>query len=145
MEVLVQRVTPTAKMPSRGSEHSAGYDFYADLGDLGGSKKLFPNNRVMVSLGVAMAFDPNFYLRLSPRSGLSYKNGIMLLGGIIDPDYRGIIQCILYNSGDTVLDINHGDRICQGVFLRFEAVELTQVGVLPDSKRGDGGFGSTGK
>ena len=144
LEVLVRLDSSTAKMPTRGSKEAAGIDMYADLG-IGEAVTIFPGNRSLISLGVSMAVPEGWYLQLKPRSGLAFKNGIMVMGGVIDSDYRDTIYALLYNSGSEKFTINHLDRVLQGVFLPVPQVELTRVGRLPDTERGTGGFGSTGK
>jgi dUTP pyrophosphatase len=118
-------------------------DFYADLG-FGEVVKLFPGRRALISLGVAMAIPVGYWLGLEPRSGLAYKNGIMVMGGVIDADYRDTVYALLHNSGDTTLDITHGMKIIQGVLKPVFEADWFQVDTLPDTARGNGGFGSTG-
>lgn len=143
LSIKFKLASPSAKKPSRGSEFAAGWDFYADLG-FGESLQLFPGRRTLLSLGVMMAIPSGYWLGLEPRSGLAHKSGIMVLGGVIDSDYRDTVKAILYNSSDTTLTIKHEDRIIQGVIKPVFDVEWVSSDILPASERGLGGLGSTG-
>lgn len=144
MQIKIKKLRPSAKLPTKGSEAAAGWDFYADLG-IGESTTLYAGERKLISLGCIMAIEHGYYLQLKPRSGLANKFGIIVLGGVIDSDYRGEVFALLYNSGSAKMEIAHLDRIIQGVVLPVPDVEIEEVSILPDTLRGEGGFGSTGK
>lgn len=136
----VQRLTPLAKLPYRGSEAAAGYDLHAT------SKHVIkPGERALVSTGLAVKFRLGRYARIAPRSGLSVKHGIHVGAGVVDADYRGEIKVLLYNL-DTKSDfeVNVGDRIAQMIIEYCDTPEIEDVSELDDTARGSGGFGSTG-
>jgi len=136
----VKLVGPDAKAPTRGSELAAGYDMYASEDTfiiVGGWKT--------VATGVHMALPAGVYGRVAPRSGLAVKNGIMVGAGVVDPDYRGEVKVVLHNHGNKKFMIQKGDRIAQIVLEKYAIVDVVEKDELPASKRGDGGFGSTGR
>jgi dUTP pyrophosphatase len=101
----------------------------------------------MVPTGVAVAIPPGMCGLVLPRSGLAIKHGIACVNapGLIDPNYRGELKVILINHGDESWSAEAGDRIAQLLLVAFAAPELTVVDALPDSERGAGGFGSSGR
>ena len=101
----------------------------------------------MVPTGLAVAFLEDYEIQIRPRSGLAAKNNISILNtpGTIDSDYRGEIKIIIYNHGNDDFDINNGDRVAQMVLSPVVKIELEEVNDLPETIRGEGGFGSTGK
>lgn len=147
IEVPTKLLTPTANYPSYGSDDAAGADLYADLegGHSMTSVMLDPGERMLVKTGVAMAIPKGWYGRVAPRSGLAYKHGIDVLAGVIDADYRGEVAAILINLGDQPFLIQHGDRIAQMVFTPFGSADIRATKSLPDSVRGEAGYGSTGR
>ena len=108
---------------------------------------LAPGERAMIGTGVAVAIPPGLCGLVLPRSGLAIKHGISCVNapGLIDPNYRGEVKVILINHGDAVFEAAAGDRIAQLLITAFAAPELTVVDTLPDSDRGTGGFGSSGR
>lgn len=143
LTLTVQKLDPAAKLPAYGSEHAAGFDIAANLG-WGKSLVLYPRLRYSIQTGLAFAVPSGHYLRIAPRSGLAVKNGIDVLAGVVDEDYRGEVIVVLLNTGSEEHRINHGDRIAQGIIERIAHVAISEAGFLPDSVRGAGGFGSTG-
>jgi dUTP pyrophosphatase len=101
----------------------------------------------LVKTGLFLAIPEGYEIQVRPRSGLALKNGITVLNtpGTIDSDYRGEIGVILFNVTDTPFNITKGDRIAQLVLAKYERAEFNFVEKLPDSSRGEGGYGSTGK
>lgn len=130
---------PAAIMPTRGTEHSAGFDLYSTK-----SFDLRPNVRHSYPIGVSCAIPDGWCGMIYPRSGLAVKQGLDKLAGLIDSDYRGDIHAVLYNSGDEVIEIKAGDRIAQMVVVPYMG-DAVLVDDLDDTDRGDGGFGSTGR
>ena len=127
--------------PHRGSAHAAGWDLTADETvtiPVGGTR--------MVTTGISVAIQPGMFGLLVPRSSLGVKHRLGLANtvGIIDADYRGEIKAALVNNGDKPVTIERGTRIVQLIIQRFESVSWVQVGGLPTTDRGEGGFGSTG-
>jgi dUTP pyrophosphatase len=138
--LMVKLANADAKLPTRGSDMAAGYDMYASEDtfiSVGGWKA--------VSTGVHMAIPTGVYGRVAPRSGLAVKNGIMVGAGVVDADYRGEVKVVLHNHGDAKFMIRKGDRIAQIVLEKHAMVSVVEKDELPASKRGDGGFGSTGR
>lgn len=106
-----------------------------------------PGGRALIPTGLRVAIPEGYEIQVRPRSGLALKNGITILNtpGTIDADYRGDIGVIIINHGTEPFVIKAGDRIGQIVLNKVEKIEWQQVDTLPDTIRGEGGFGSTGK
>ena len=134
----VQRVHPKSKLPTRGSLEAAGYDLYSVV-----SKTVQPGERAMVSLGIIIQVPQGTYGRIAPRSGLAVKQGIDVLAGVVDRDYRGDVNVVLINHGHEEFHISVGDRIAQLVLEKIECPEAVEA-CLDETRRGQGGFGSTG-
>ncbi len=130
-------------LPSYATDHSAGMDLLAANDQ---AIKLKPSEIVMIPTGVAIALPIGFEAQVRPRSGLAAKFGITVLNtpGTIDADYRGEIQVILINHGKNDFVIERGMRIAQIIIAKYEHVKLDLVQTLNETKRGVGGFGSTG-
>ena len=109
--------------------------------------KIPPNTSYLVPTGLSMTFSNDYEMQIRPRSGLAAKNHITVLNtpGTIDSDYRGEIKVILFNHGKEDFLINNKDRIAQMILTPVVKMELEEADNLPDSIRGEGGFGSTGK
>jgi dUTP pyrophosphatase len=129
--------------PRRMSEHAAGYDLAAALE---APLTLAPGARVLVPCGFSMALPPGYEAQVRPRSGLALRHGVTLLNapGTIDADYRGEVQVLLVNHGESSFMVAPGERIAQMVFAKVEAVSVELELELPSTERGAGGFGSTG-
>ena len=130
-------------MPSYARADDAGLDLYARA-----SVTLAPGARAAVDTGLAIALPPGYAGFVVPRSGLALRHGLSLVNtpGLIDAGYRGEIRVILINHDpSTAVTLGRGDRIAQLVVQRVQHVELVEVTTLPDSARGAGGFGSSGR
>ena len=140
LQINVKKLSENATIPTQGTSFAAGYDLYAaeDAVVVCGTRKLIKTN-------ISMEITPGYYGRIAPRSGLAYKNGIDVLAGVIDSDYRGDIGVILYNT-DANIDFNvkKGDRIAQIIFEACYIATLNNVENLDNTLRQAGGFGSTG-
>ncbi len=140
LQINVKKLSENATIPTQGTSFAAGYDLYAaeDTVVVCGTRKLIKTN-------ISMEITPGYYGRIAPRSGLAYKNGIDVLAGVIDSDYRGDIGVILYNT-DANIDFNvkKGDRIAQIIFEACYIATLNNVENLDNTLRQAGGFGSTG-
>jgi deoxyuridine 5'-triphosphate nucleotidohydrolase len=130
--------TPTAKLPTQGSILAAGYDVYSTVHCV-----LQPQMVTKVPLDFTLVPRQGTYVQLHSRSGLASK-GIIVYAGVIDPDYRGDITVLLYNSGSNAFTVNVGDRIAQLIFHNISTPVLLQEAQLNDTARADQGFGSTG-
>lgn len=130
--------------PAYATNGSAGMDLCACISE---SHVLLPGERFAVPLGIAMEIPTGYAGFIYGRSGLGMKFGITLPNcvGIIDSDYRGEIQCAITNHSDVPYKIVPGERICQMVFAPIQTAQLIEVTQLDETKRGSGGFGSTGR
>jgi dUTP pyrophosphatase len=144
MKILVQRL-PHAEglaLPAYATEGAAGMDLVAAREVL-----LPPGGRALVPTGLCIALPLGFEMQVRPRSGLALKHGITVLNapGTVDSDYRGEVGVILINTGAEPFAITRGERIAQAVFAPVARAEWEEVVVLPETARGAGGFGSTGR
>jgi dUTP pyrophosphatase len=132
------------KLPAYESEHAAGMDLRAMTE---GPVTLKPMERKLVGTGLYIELPAGFEAQVRPRSGLAIKHGVTVLNspGTIDADYRGEIGVILINLSDNDFTVNDGDRIAQMIISRHEKADLTAVEEINNTKRGDGGFGHSGK
>jgi len=140
--VKIRRVSPEAVVPEYRHDTDAGADVCSTI-----DCTLKPRERVAVPTGLVAEVPPGFELQVRPRSGLALRNGIAVLNapGTIDAGYRGEIKVILMNLGDEPFEIRKGDRIAQLVLAPVVRAEFREVKKLARSRRGDGGFGSTGR
>ena len=144
VKVLIKKIDPDVKLPQYKTPGASGMDIMAFIKD---PIIVKPKTSALVSTGLSVAFAKEFELQIRPRSGLAIKNNISVLNtpGTIDSDYRGEIKVIIFNHGDENFTINNGDRIAQMVLTPIIKMEFEETKDLPQSVRGDGGFGSTGK
>ena len=112
-----------------------------------GSLKIKPNSSELIPTGISIAIPQDTEIQIRPRSGLAAKSQISVLNtpGTIDSDYRGELKVILFNHGVDDFIVNNGDRIAQMVLMPVLKASFEEVDELPDTVRGSGGFGSTGK
>ena len=129
--------------PAYETSSSAGMDLRANIEN---PINLKPLERAIIKTGLFIALPQGFEAQVRPRSGLAAKHGISVLNapGTIDADYRGEIGVILVNLSNQNFNINNGDRVAQMVIARYEHTKWEEVSVLDETKRGKGGFGSTG-
>ena len=140
LQINIKKLSENATIPSKGTNFAAGYDLYAaeDAVVNCGTRKLIKTN-------ISMEITPGYYGRIAPRSGLAYKNGIDVLAGVIDSDYRGDIGVILYNSDKNIdFIVKKGDRIAQIIFEACYSATLNEAENLDNTLRQSGGYGSTG-
>jgi len=130
-------------LPQYATEESAGLDLLAAVVS---PVVLAPGQRALIPTGIAVALPRGYEAQVRPRSGLALKHGITVLNtpGTIDADYRGEVGVILVNLGQEPVEITRGMRIAQLVLAPATRAILAEVAELPESGRGDGGFGSTG-
>ena len=139
MDLKVQQLTDTSIIPKRATPGSIGYDIHYD-----GEDTVIPAGKHMpFSTGIALQSPPGTYARVSPRSGLTIKNNITTLAGVIDPDYRGDIKIILHNFGNDEQVIKRNQKIAQIILERAATPDTIPVTILPQTTRGSKGFGST--
>ena len=144
VKVLVKKLDSRVKLPSYKTIGSSGMDLMA-LTDK--PITILPKKSYLVPTGISVAMPKNYEIQIRPRSGLAAKNNISVLNtpGTIDSDYRGEIKIILFNHGSDEFLINNGDRIAQIVLMPIHKIDFEEVDNLPDTVRGEGGFGSTGR
>lgn len=141
-QVLIQRLDPDLPLPTVAHPGDAGADLVARI-----DVTLQPGERALVPTGIAIALQPGFVAFVHPRSGLAAKSGVSIVNapGTVDAGYRGEISVNLINlDPHEPVHIARGDRIAQLIVQRFERAEFVEVTALPQTHRGDGGFGSTG-
>ena len=143
-KVLIKKLDPTVELPAYKTEGASGMDIMAFIKE---PINLKPNSSCLVPTGLEVAFSSDFEIQIRPRSGLAAKNNISVLNtpGTIDSDYRGEIKVILFNHGKSDFLINNKDRIAQMILTPVIKMDLEETDNLPETIRGEGGFGSTGK
>jgi dUTP pyrophosphatase len=143
MRIAIRRIHPQAILPSyaHGPAEDAGMDLHAV-----DRVTLEPGVPVLIPSGLAIEVPPGYEAQVRPRSGLALRHSITMPNApaTIDPGYRGEIRVILLNLGRETYTVEVGDRIAQLIVSRYEAVEWAE-GELADSRRGEGGFGSSGR
>ena len=144
IKVLVKKLKPSVKLPLYKTNGASGMDLMAYIDK---SIELKPGESCLVPTGLSVAFPKEYEIQIRPRSGLAAKNNISVLNtpGTIDSDYRGELKIILFNHSNENFLINNNDRVPQMVLTPIVKMELEEINELPNSNRGDGGFGSTGK
>ena len=144
VKILIKKTSKKAITPKYKTKGSSGVDLSAFL-----NKKIVikPNSSELVPTGLQVAIPKELEIQIRPRSGLAAKEsmGVLNSPGTIDSDYRGELKIILFNHGDKDFIINNGDRIAQMVLVPILKMEFEEVDNLPNTVRGQGGFGSTGK
>lgn len=145
MDIQVVALPHCAALPVYATPEAAGMDLAAALPE-DEPLTLAPLARAAVPTGFAMALPVGFEAQVRPRSGLAAKHGVTVLNapGTIDSDYRGEVKVLLVNLSDTAFTIRRGERIAQMVIAPVTTASLVETDTLPDSERGEGGFGSTG-
>ena len=144
VKVLVKKLNSLAKLPSYKTDGASGMDLMACIEK---PINLEPGKSCLIPTGLSVAFPEKYEIQIRPRSGLAAKNSISVLNtpGTIDSDYRGELKIILFNHSNENFIINNNDRVAQMVLTPIVKMELEEINELPNSNRGDGGFGSTGK
>ena len=142
-EILIKRLSKDVALPKYETEGSSGLDLAANIDK---QIKILPGKSEIISTGLAVAIPKNFEIQIRPRSGLAAKSQISVLNtpGTIDADYRGELKVILINLSDKVFVVEKGLRIAQMVLCPVVKAKLKEVTELENTKRGSGGFGSTG-
>ena len=143
-KVLIKKLNPEVGLPVYKTNGASGMDLMAFIEE---PVRIAPNSSYLVPTGLSVAFSEDYELLIRPRSGLAAKKNITVLNtpGTIDSDYRGEIKIILFNHGSEDFLINNKDRVAQMVLTPVVKMELEETDNLPDTLRGEGGFGSTGK
>ncbi|GAB6044518.1 dUTP diphosphatase [Caminibacter profundus] len=141
MVLKIKKLNEEAKIPAYQSEEAAGFDLHS-IEDV----VIKPGERKLIGTGLAFEIEKGYEVQIRPRSGLAFKHGITVLNspGTIDSDYRGEIKVLLINLGNEKFEIKKSDRIAQAIISPIIQAEIIEVDSLSDTKRGAGGFGSTG-
>ena len=144
VKILIKKTNKEVITPKYKTDGSSGVDLSAFL-----EKKVVikPNSSELIPTGLQVAIPEELEIQIRPRSGLAAKESIGVLNspGTIDSDYRGELKIILFNHGKEDFIINNGDRIAQMVLVPIVKMEFEEVDSLPNTVRGQGGFGSTGR
>ena len=143
-KVLIKKLNPEVELPVYKTTGASGMDLMAFIKE---PIKIPPNSSYLIPTGLSVAFSEDYEVQIRPRSGLAAKNHITVLNtpGTIDSDYRGEIKIILFNHSKEDFLINNKDRVAQMILIPVIKMQLEETNNLPDSIRGEGGFGSTGK
>ena len=144
VKVFIKKLNTSVQLPSYKTSGASGMDLMAFIEK---PIELKPGKSCIVPTGLSVAFSKEYEIQIRPRSGLAAKNNITVLNtpGTIDSDYRGEIKIILFNHGKENFIINNNDRIAQMVLTPIVKMEIEEINKLPETIRGEGGFGSTGK
>ena len=142
-EILIKRLSDKVVLPKYETEGSSGLDLAAHINK---NVEIKPGSTAIIPTGIAVSIPKNFEIQIRPRSGLAAKNQLSVLNtpGTIDADYRGELKVILINLGAKSFLVENGARIAQMVLCPIIKANLKEVKTLEDTKRGSGGFGSTG-
>ena len=143
-KVLIKKLNSSVELPAYKSDGASGMDLMAFIKE---PITLKPKSSCLVPTGLSVAFSRDFEIQIRPRSGLAAKYNISVLNtpGTIDSDYRGELKVILFNHGNNNFLINNKDRIAQMILIPVIKMSLEETEDLPETIRGEGGFGSTGK
>jgi len=143
-KVLIKKLNSDVELPAYKTNGASGMDLMAFISE---PIRIASNSSSLVPTGLSVAFSEDYEVQIRPRSGLAAKYNITVLNtpGTIDSDYRGEIKIILFNHGKKDFLINNKDRIAQMILTPVVKIELEETDNLPDTSRGAGGFGSTGK
>ena len=142
-EILIKRLSKNISLPKYETAGSSGMDLAANIEN---KIEIAPGKTAIIPTGLSVSIPKNFEIQIRPRSGLAAKNQISVLNtpGTIDADYRGELKVILINLSDNAFIIEKGLRIAQMVLCPVIKATLKEVESLEETKRGSGGFGSTG-
>lgn len=139
LKLRVQKISPKAKVPVRAHETDAGIDIYSI-----GPETIPPGSRRVLPTGIKVAVPEGWALILKDKSGLAVNNGVHIMAGVIDSEYRGELGVVVVNLSKERLDIIEGQKIAQGLLVPVGLFDIQEVPSLENTTRGEGGFGSTG-
>ena len=144
VKVFIKKLNSSVQLPSYKTSGASGMDLMAFIEK---PIELKPGKSCLVPTGLSVAFSKEYEIQIRPRSGLAAKKNISVLNtpGTIDSDYRGELKIILFNHGSENFMINNNDRVAQMVLTPIVKMQLEEKNELPETIRGEGGFGSTGK
>ena len=142
LKILVHKINNNARIPAYAHEGDAGVDLYS-VTDV----TIMPGQRALIPTGIKIAIPRGYEGQVRPKSGLALKHGITVLNtpGTVDAPYRGEVGVILFNTDtERAYKVKAGEKIAQMVFCRVEQAVFEEMDELPETSRGEGGFGSTG-
>ena len=143
VKILIKRLSSKVTMPQYKTIGSSGMDIAAFL-----DNEIFikPSEKKIIPTGIKLKIPKGYEVQIRPRSGLAANNDITVLNtpGTIDSDYRGEIKVILFNHGKNIFKVDNGLRIAQMVLCPVIEAKLSEVEIIDETERGEGGFGSTG-
>lgn len=140
MPVKIKLLHPQAKIPQYGRPGDAGLDLYCC-----DEYKIEPGQRIKIPLGFAMELPEGTVALMWDRSGMAANHGIHSLAGVIDGNYRGEVNVVLYNTSSKTYNIKQGDKIAQMLIQNFEHIDFQEADELSDTERGEQGWLSSGK
>ncbi len=138
-EFAIELFHPEAQLPTKGSPEAAGYDLYSVE-----TVSLMPGERQAISIGIKSQIPKGYYGRIAGRSGLALKDGLSVLAGVVDSDYRGVWKVILLNTGKDRTYLSRGSRIAQVILTKIANFSVVEIKDVDITDRGEGGYGSTG-
>jgi len=141
IKIKIKKINPEAIIPHYAHEGDAGMDVYSCEDSI-----LNPDERRLISTGLSFEIPRGFEIQIRPKSGLALNNGITILNtpGTLDSGYRGELKVILFNTSKNLYNVKKGEKIAQIILARYEEAEIEETNELTQTKRADGGFGSTG-
>lgn len=144
MDIYFKKLNDLAKIPTRGSKYSAGYDLYAATDS---TVYIPPHSTVKIGTGLAMDIPHGYFGAIFARSGIATKRGLRPANctGICDEDYKGEYIVALHNDSNELMSIEAGERIAQLITLPYQNLDFIEVDELQKTDRGEDGFGSSGK
>lgn len=140
VKIKFKKLNKDAKVPEFAHVDDAGFDIFTDK-----KTKIKKGDVATVSTGISSEIPNGFFVSFRDKSGLAAKHGIHVLGGVIDSGYRGEWGVIITNLGNDDYVFEKGHKVAQGIVHKLEKVEISETKKLTETKRGKGGFGSTGK
>ncbi len=140
MNIRIKRINPEAKLPEYAHKGDAGMDLFSVI-----DTKIKPKHRLAVPTGIEMEIPKGYVGLVWDKSGISLKEGIKTMAGVIDSSYRGEIKIVVINLGSKVFSITRGMKIAQMLIQPIITAKIKEAGNLAESKRGRKGFGSTGR
>jgi len=143
VKILIKRLSSKVTMPQYKTIGASGMDIAAFLDN---EILIKPSEKKIIPTGIKLKIPKGYEVQIRPRSGLAANNDITVLNtpGTIDSDYRGEIKVILFNHGKNIFKVENGLRIAQMVLCPVIEAKLSEVEIIDETERGDGGFGSTG-
>ena len=144
MDVRFKKLNDLAKIPTRGSKFSAGYDLYAATNE---DIQISPHSTVKIGTGLAMDLPYGYFGAIFARSGIATKRGLRPANcvGVCDFDYKGEYIVAVHNDSNETMTVLAGERIAQLILLPYQDIDFIEVDELAKTDRGDGGFGHTGE